>query len=353
MRVALATDAWTPQVNGVVRTLTETVDRLRLRGNMVETITPDQFRTMACPGYGEIRLAIAPRFNVHRRLRAFAPDIVHIATEGPIGWCARSWCLANDIPFTSAFHTRFPDYAALRTGLSPDFFWPIMRRFHGPSRAVLASTHSLMQELADRGIAGTQLWTRGIDVALFRPDGAPHPLMADLPKPIMLSVGRVAIEKNLESFLACPVEGTKVIVGDGPALPMLRQSYPDAIFLGMLEGEALASAYRAADLFVFPSRTDTFGLVMIEALACGVPVAAYPVKGPLDVLGSNGRGLNDHLDQPVAALDEDLARAISGALMVNRNKAAIFGKSFDWETSTDQFVGTLRNVLAFDRTLAA
>lgn len=353
MKIVIATDAWLPQVNGVVRTLTETIGRLRQRGYEVDVISPDQFRTMPCPGYSEIRLAIAPRFGVRRRLCRHRPDIVHIATEGPIGWSARNWCLSNDIPFTSAFHTRFPDYAALRTGLSAERFWPLMRRFHAPSRAVLTSTVGLMDELASRGIGHTHLWSRGIDLDLFRPDLVPQGRLANLPRPILLSVGRVAVEKNLEAFLECRTPGTKVVVGDGPALSMLKRRYPDAVFTGALKGAELAIAYAAADVFVFPSRTDTFGLVMIEALACGVPVAGYPVAGPLDVIGRHGRGPFDTLKQEVGAVDEDLALAIQRALTMQRADAARYGRSFDWDKSTDQFCAAMETALSSGDKLAA
>lgn len=345
MRIAIATDAWFPQVNGVVRSISTTVGILMERGYEVEPITPDQFLTVPMPGYSEIRLAIAPRFAARRALKAFRPDVVHIVTEGPIGWTTRAWCKANGVRFTTAFHTRFPDYAAARTGISPDRFWPIMRRFHKSSSAVLVSTPRLGEELAGRGIDRARLWTRGIDKAVFHPEGDIHPALANLPKPILLSVGRVAVEKNLEVFLGLATPGTKVIVGDGPDLVMLKERYPDAVFLGALHAEALASAYRAADVFVFPSLTDTFGLVMIEALACGVPVAGFPVPGPLDVVGLNGRGPTDALTQPLGALDEDLAHAISNAAKMDRKVVAQYGASFDWNYSTDQFLGVLQDVM--------
>jgi len=346
MRLAICTDAWAPQVNGVVRTLMTTVDRLIERGHEVELVTPSQFFTFALPGYSEIRLAMAPRFGTRRTLRAFAPDIVHIATEGPIGWSARGWCKAERVPFTSAFHTRFPDYAAVRTGLSPARFWPLMRRFHAASEAVLVSTPTLAEELADHGMDHTRLWSRGIDNALFHPNHARHPALRDLPRPIMLNVGRVAVEKNLTAFLDAEVPGTKVVVGDGPDLAALRARYPDAVFSGALSGEALASAYCAADVFVFPSRTDTFGLVMIEALACGVPVAAYPVPGPIDVIGPGGRGPDGMLPMTVGALDEDLGRAIERALGCDRLGAATHGASYSWDNATDQFVAAISEALA-------
>ncbi len=341
MRIAIATDAWVPQVNGVVRTLQMTIKLLRERGNEVTVISPDQFRTLPCPGYGEIRLAIAPRIGVRKMLARTMPDIVHIATEGPIGWSTRRWCISHNVPFTTAFHTRFPDYASVRTGLSADFFWPVMRRFHAPARAVLAATPRLMDELASRGIAQTRLWTRGIDTAIFRTGLAPYPALASLPRPIMLSVGRVAVEKNLESFLEAKVAGTKVVVGDGPARAELQARYPDAVFTGSLSGGELAQAYSAADVFVFPSKTDTFGLVMIEALACGVPVAGYPVPGPLDIIGANGCGAFDQLAKPVGAVDESLETSIVRALACDRQGIAPFGASFTWDNAADQFLGAL------------
>jgi glycosyltransferase involved in cell wall biosynthesis len=343
VRIAIATDAWAPQVNGVVRTLEMTVNLMRERGHDVTVISPDQFRTLPCPGYGEIRLALAPRFGLRKTLGEFRPDIVHISTEGPIGWSTRRWCMTNNIPFTTAFHTRFPDYASVRTGLSPDFFWPVMRRFHAPSRAVLSATPRLSDELAGRGIAHTRPWTRGIDTAIFKPGLDPHPALANLSRPILLSVGRVAIEKNLESFLNADFEGTKVVVGDGPALEELKARYPDAIFTGSLNGSELAQAYAAADVFVFPSKTDTFGLVMIEALACGVPVAGYPVPGPLDIIGANGIGPTNELGGAVGAVSESLPQAIADALSCNPTNAAEYGARFTWDNAADQFIFALDN----------
>ncbi len=341
MKIAIATDAWAPQVNGVVRTLEMTVKLLRERGHEVTVISPDQFRTVPCPGYGEIRLALAPRFGLRKTLADFEPDIVHISTEGPIGWSTRRWCITNDVPFTTAFHTRFPDYASVRTGLSPDFFWPVMRRFHAPSQAVLSATPRLSEELASRGIVHTRPWTRGIDTAIFRIGLERHPALANLPRPILLSVGRVAIEKNLESFLGASVAGTKVVVGDGPALEELKRRYPDAVFTGSLTGTELAQAYAAADVFVFPSKTDTFGLVMIEALACGVPVAGFPVPGPLDVIGLDGCGPYGELVQPVGAVGQSLSHAITKALSCNREAAAEYGARFTWGNAADQFLSAL------------
>lgn len=351
MRIAICTDAWHPQVNGVVRTLAATVERLNARGHEVELITPSQFRTIPLPGYSEIRLAMAPRFGTRRTLTDFAPDVVHIATEGPIGWSARSWCKASGVPFTSAFHTQFPEYAAARTGLKPDRFWPLMRRFHNASRAVLVSTPTLAGELERQGIGQTRPWTRGIDRELFHPGHAPLPELARLNGPLLLNVGRVAIEKNLTAFLDADVLGTKIVVGDGPDLSRLKARYPQVRFLGALHGEALAQAYCSADVFVFPSRTDTFGLVMIEALACGVPVAAFPVPGPLDIVGAGGCGPGSDLPMTIGALDEDLARAIQKALRCDKLGAAVHGASYNWDRATDQFIKAVGEAVQSDREL--
>ncbi len=345
LKIAIATDAWYPQINGVVRTLGATVAELDRRGHEVELITPERFLTVPMPGYAAIRLAMAPRFSARRMLDDFKPDIVHIATEGPIGWSARGWCKARGVPFTTAFHTRFPEYAALRTGISAERFWPIMARFHGASRAVLVATQSLAEELARRGIAHTRNWSRGIDSWQFRPDGEKLPELADLARPILLNVGRVAPEKGLSAFLDADVPGTKVVVGDGPALEDYRRRYPEVHFLGSLAGENLAAAYRSADCFVFPSRTDTFGLVVIEALACGLPVAAFPVPGPVDIVGRQGRGVDGAMPATIAVLDDDLGHAIRAALRLDRHAAAVFGSRFTWERATDQFLAAITDAL--------
>lgn len=348
MKLTIATDAWFPQVNGVVRSLAATVTELERRGVDIELITPEQFLTVPLPGYASIRLAVAPRFGVGRALAEYSPDLVHIATEGPIGWAARSWCIAHKVPFTTAFHTRFPEYASVRTGISAERFWPIMQRFHAPSQAVLVSTRTLARELAARGIIRTRQWSRGIDASLFRPAGPLHSMMAELSGPVLLYVGRVASEKNLEAFLSLDRPGTKVVVGDGPSRARLSAHYPQAVFLGSLVGEDLAAAYRSADCFVFPSLTDTFGLVVIEALACGVPVAAYPVAGPIDILGIEGKGPNNELKQPAGALEFDLGLAVDRALQAKRGTASKLGAQYSWERATDQFVDAITQVLVSD-----
>lgn len=343
MKIAICTDAWHPQINGVVRSLTMTVTQLIERGHEVELVTPQQFRTMPLPGYSEIRLALAPRFGTRRTLTDFVPDIVHIATEGPIGWSARSWCLAHDVPFTTAFHTRFPDYASARTGIDAKRFWPLIRRFHAPARAVLVATPSLGAELESRGLPQWHLWGRGIDRKQFHPNHDPLPELATLPGPVLLNVGRVATEKNLTAFLDAHAPGTKVVVGDGPDLEALKARYPKVHFLGALSGKLLAQAYCSADVFVFPSRTDTFGLVLIEALACGLPVAAYPVAGPLDIIGPKGRGPNNTLPATIGALDEDLGLAIRRALRLDPLDASIIGATYSWDRATDQFLVAIGN----------
>ena len=353
LKIAIATDAWYPQVNGVVRTLAATVAELDRRGHEVELITPERFVTVPMPGYATIRLAMAPRFSARRMLDNFAPDVVHIATEGPIGWSARSWSKSRNVPFTTAFHTRFPDYAAVRTGISAERFWPIMRRFHAASRGVLVAAASLADELRARGIGQVRPWTRGIDGWQFHPEGEKLAAITGLPGPIWLNVGRVAPEKNLEAFLDADVPGSKVVVGDGPLLAEMQARYPHVHFIGALAGENLAAAYRAADCFVFPSKTDTFGLVVIEALASGVPVAAFPVPGPIDVVGRHGRGVDNVMPATIAALDDDLAVAMRRALGLDRRAAAVFGSRFTWERATDQFLTALVQAVADDRELVA
>jgi glycosyltransferase involved in cell wall biosynthesis len=340
MRIALVSDAWAPQVNGVVRTLTTTVERLRADGHTVETLTPDQFRTVPCPSYPEIRLALGCGRAVASRLAGLQPEAIHIATEGPLGWAARRWCVDRGVPFTTSFHTRFPDYVAMRSRLPADWFWPIVRRFHGPASRVFAATETLADELAERGLPHTHRWSRGVDLSLFGPDVAPLPALAGRKGPILLSVGRVAVEKNIEAFLSTDVPGTKVVVGDGPARAMLEKRFPGAVFTGALHGERLASAYAAADLFVFPSLTDTFGLVMIEALASGLPVAGFPVRGPIDIIGMDGVGMFGGTAR-IGALDENLETAIRIAMTADRTACATEGRRYGWDRCTGQFLSGL------------
>lgn len=335
MRILIVSDAWEPQINGVVRTLQATIAELRKAGHEVSVVSPDLFRSVPCPSYPEIRLAFAGWRKIGQHIRAFAPQAIHISTEGPLGLAARRWCLRNTFPFTTAYHTRFPEYVAARLPVSPAFIWRFIRWFHRPARHIMVATRSLARELAEQGLSQTMMWERGVDHDLFRADRAPLRAYAGLARPIQLYVGRVAVEKNIGAFLDCVGSGTKVIVGDGPALAQLKARYPQALFLGKLSGETLASAYSGADVFVFPSRTDTFGLVVIEALSCGTPVAAYPVPGPGDIV-RDGAG----------ALDEDLGRAIDAALACGRADAAALGARFSWTNCTAQFAKALSFVPA-------
>ncbi|MET0360710.1 MAG: glycosyltransferase family 1 protein [Sphingobium sp.] len=333
MRIAIVTDAWSPQVNGVVRTLLTIRTELEAMGHEVRVISPDGYGSMPCPTYPEIRLALVRAGTIGRAIAAFMPEAVHLATEGPLCLAARRWCLRQGVPFTTAYHTHFPDYVAQRTGLPAFWLWRYVRWFHGPAQAVLVSTPSVRAQLRAHGLTKLRHWGRGVDLTAFTPD-APSPTMfAGLPRPVQLYVGRVAVEKNLEAFLATRHPGTKVIVGDGPARAPLERAYPEARFLGALFGEALAGAYAGADVFVFPSRTDTFGLVMIEALACGTPVAAYPVTGPVDIV-TPGTG----------ALSDDLESAIRDALACDRTACAAYGSSFSWKRSAQEFLAALHPI---------
>ncbi|WP_267394967.1 MULTISPECIES: glycosyltransferase family 1 protein [unclassified Sphingomonas] len=330
MRIAIVTDAWAPQVNGVVRTLTAVSRELIAMGHQLLIVSPEQFRSLPCPSYPEIRLALTGRRGVARLLEPFAADAVHIATEGPLGLAARRWCLRRGQRFTTAYHTQFPAYVAARTGIDPAWPWRYIRWFHRPSEAILSSTPSVDAVLAGQGLGQARRWGRGVDLALFTPEGARDVQIRGLPGPVQLYVGRVAVEKNIEQFLAARHPGSKVVVGDGPARAELAARYPQVHFLGARFGEDLAAAYRAADVLVFPSRTDTFGLVMIEALACGTPVAALPAIGPRDLL-----------DPAVGAMHDDLDRAIAAALRLDRAACAAYGAGFTWANSARQFLGNL------------
>ncbi len=322
------TDAWHPQVNGVVRTLESLRAALQALGHEVRIASPEGRASMALPTYPDIRLTLFPRRGLERLIRDFAPDAIHIATEGTMGLSARAICLRQGRSFTTAFHTRFADYVRLRLPWMPlSWLYRLLRWFHDPAHAVLVPTRSLMRELEGWGMRSMQLWSRGVDSAHFRPQpGASLPFA----RPIWLNVGRVAVEKNLEAFLRLDLPGTKVVVGDGPHRAALEKAYPAARFMGLLDGADLVSAYSAADVFVFPSRTDTFGLVLLEALACGTPVATYPVQGPLDVIGQ--------AQPPVGVLDEDLGKACLQALRLDRGAARAFAKSQAWQSVAQQFL---------------
>ena len=330
LAIALVTDAWSPQVNGVVRTLTAVTSILEAWGHRVTIISPDQYRSLPCPSYPEIRLALTGRNTVGRRLDALSPDAIHIATEGPLGLAARRYCLARGLAFTTAYHTQFPDYLARRTGLPAATFWPYIRWFHRPARGIMVATDTVRAQLRAQGLVNLRHWSRGVDLSAFSPLTEPPELFLNLPRPIQLYVGRVAVEKNVEAFLESRHPGSKVVVGDGPALDRLEKAYPEAHFLGSKTGRDLAACYAGADVFVFPSKTDTFGLVMIEALACGTPVAAYPVQGPLDILTPQ-----------TGVMANSLEEAIAAALRLNRDDCAAHGAGFTWEASARQFLAAL------------
>jgi len=332
MRILVATDAWHPQVNGVVRTLAMMAEAASTLGAEISFLTPESFRTFALPSYRDLRLALPYSAKISRLIAEARPDSIHIATEGPIGLLVRRYCRKHGLTFTTSFHTRFPEYISARLPIPESWIWAVLRWFHAPSQAVMAATPALATELRNRGFRNVVLWPRGVDAGLF------HPRAVDLglPRPVFLCVGRVAVEKNLEAFLELDLPGSKVIVGDGPARASLVRKYPQAVFLGARQGEALAQAYAGADVFVFPSKTDTFGLVQLEALACGVPVAAFPVTGPRDVIA----------DHPVGVLSEDLRAACLGALHVSREACRAFALTHSWENSARQFIGHMTRVAA-------
>jgi glycosyltransferase involved in cell wall biosynthesis len=325
MRILIATDAWRPQVNGVVHTLERMSAAAREWNVEFVFLTPQGFSSVPTPTYPEIRLALAWPWEVARRIDAASPDHIHIATEGPIGWATRRYCRKRGRLFTTSYHTRFPEYLAARTRLPADVTYAALRAFHAPAAATLAPTASIKNELTRRGFGRVKVWTRGVDHELYRP--RPRDAL-DLPRPIFLYVGRIAVEKNLEALLDLDLPGSLVIVGDGPARAWLERHYRRARFLGPLFGETLARVYASADVFAFPSKTDTFGIVMVEALACGLPVAAFPVAGPLDVIGDSGAG----------ALDRDLRAACLAALDIPRQRAHEHSLRFTWRECARQFL---------------
>jgi glycosyltransferase involved in cell wall biosynthesis len=330
MRILVATDAWHPQVNGVVRTLAMMAEAAKQFGVEMSFLTPQSFRTFAMPSYPDLRLALPGPGKTAQLIEQATPDSIHIATEGPIGFLARRYCRKHRLPFTTSFHTRFPEYVSARLPIPESWIWAALRWFHGPSRAVMAATPALASELRTRGFRNVVLWPRGVDAKLF------HPRTVDLglPRPIFVCVGRVAVEKNLEAFLDLDLPGTKLIVGDGPARAALARKYPRAVFFGARQGEELAQAYAGSDVFVFPSRTDTFGLVLLEALASGLPVAAFPVTGPRDVIGA----------APVGVLNEDLQAACLAALKISPQACLEFAEKHTWEASARAFVDQMADI---------
>lgn len=336
MKLMIVTDAWKPQVNGVVRTLTMTMQEMEAMGHEVELLTPLEFRTVPCPTYPDIRLSILPGKQVGRRIQRYMPDALHIATEGPLGLAARRYAMQNGLPFTTAYHTRFPEYVAARFGVPLSWTYRFLRWFHGASQAVMAPTMVVKKDLEKYGFGNVVIWSRGVDLNVFRPQECKR---LDSAPPIFLYVGRVAVEKNIEAFLELDLPGSKWVAGDGPALASLRAKYPAVNYLGVLNPAELAEVYASADVFVFPSKTDTFGLVLLEAMACGLPVAAYPVTGPIDVLGESAAG----------SLHEDLRTACLEALSIDREVARAHAETFSWRAATEQFVSHLHPTVGADR----
>ena len=334
MRILVVTDAWRPQVNGVVHSLEAMSKAARALGADIDFLTPEGFRTIGLPTYSEIRLALAPPWVVARRIDEAHADHVHIATEGPLGLAARRICIARRQPFTTSYHTRFPEYLFARTRFPLSWSYAALRAFHNAGAGMMASTPRLADELFARGFHKPLIWSRGVDADLFRPRES----ALDLPRPIFLYAGRLAVEKNLEAFLALDLPGSKVVVGDGPARRGLEATFPDAHFLGLRIGEALAEVYASADVFVFPSLTDTFGIVLLEAMASGVPVAAFPVPGPIDVVAPEAGVLSD-----------DLRAACLAALDIPRASARAYALKFTWEASARQFLDNVRVAREQDR----
>lgn len=330
MRILIISDAWHPQVNGVVVTLRMLTRELQSLGHVVEVIGPDRFRTVSMPGYRSIRLAVAPSRRLAPMIEAFAPDAVHIATEGPLGWAARRWALGAGASFTTSFHTRFPEYLHARALVPLSLSYALLRGFHGRAHGTMVATGSLRRELAGRGFCNLRPWSRGVDLQRFQP-GEPEPW--PWPRPIFLYVGRLAVEKSVARFLALDLPGTKVVVGDGPQRAALEAAYPDAKFVGERHEAALTKAYAGADVFVFPSATDTFGLVLLESLACGTPIAAFPVTGPADILANAEPG--------VGALDPDLRQAALRALEGDRSACRAHAKRFSWRACAELFCSNL------------
>ena len=337
MRILIATDAWHPQVNGVVRTLTSLARSASALGAEVQFLTPEGFFSVGVPTYPGLRMAVPNRREIARRIEAASPDAIHIATEGPIGWSVRAYCRRRKLAFTTSYTTRFPEYIAVRSIVPAGLSYAVLRHFHAVAAMTMVATSSLRQELSAKGFRKLGTWTRGVDTGLFNPD---DPAELDLPRPIFLTVGRVAVEKNLEAFLALNLPGSKVVIGEGPQRAELERRYPKVRFLGEKTGQDLTSHLAAADVFVFPSLTDTFGVVQLEALACGTPVAAFPVTGPLDVIA----------EHPVGALDSDLRSACIRALRMSRETCRSFALERSWENSARQFIGNL-SVLQASRSL--
>ncbi|MCC7225885.1 MAG: glycosyltransferase family 1 protein [Burkholderiaceae bacterium] len=328
-RLLIVTDAAAPQVNGVVRTIGNTTRQLEAMGIEVQMLTPERFKTVACPSYPEIRLSLTTSRTVERIIEEINPDALHVSTEGPLGWHVRRIALRRGWKFTTAYHTRFPEYVHARTGIPAAWIYKVFKRFHGAASAVLAPTPTIRDNLILNGFERIVQWTHGVDHDIFYPRIEQNPVNKQ--NPVFLYVGRLAIEKNVEAFLKLDLPGTKWVAGVGPAEQDLRRKYPGAKYIGVLSQDDLARLYSEADVFVFPSLTDTFGLVMVEAMACGLPVAAFPVPGPLDVIGNSGAGV----------MDTDLRAACLRALEIPRERAIAHAKTFSWEIASRKKLNAL------------
>lgn len=324
MRLLIATDAWYPQINGVVRSIERMMDHAADCRAEVVLITPEDFRSVPLPSYPEIQLAFCRPARLAREIVRLRPTHIHLPTEGPIGHVARRLCVRHDLPFTTCYHTRLPEYVRTRLPVPIDLTYRLMRRFHNAGQGTMVATESLAEELAGRGFTNLRRWSRGVDTTVFTPDRRAD---LGLKGPVFLYVGRLAVEKSVEDFLRLDLPGTKLVVGDGPARAQLEAAYPDARFLGTLIGPDLAQVYASADVFVFPSRTDTFGMVLLEALASGLPIAAYPTPGPKDVVGTSGTGI----------LDEDLNRAAREAVLIPSERCRAHALKFSWQASAEAF----------------
>jgi glycosyltransferase involved in cell wall biosynthesis len=334
MRVLIATDAWRPQVNGIALTLAALARNAPDVGLEVEFLTPEGFSSFPVPTYPSLRLSLPRRGEVSRRIEAAQPQAIHVATEGTLGLAARAYCLRRKLPFTTSYTTRYPQYIAARSPIPESWTYAALRRFHSASALTMVATPSLWNDLTARGFRNLGFWTRGVDTALFSPENRAE---LNLPRPIFLCAGRVAVEKNLEAFLSLDLPGSKVVIGEGPQEAELKHRFPKAHFLGLKMGADLAAHIAAADVFVFPSRTETFGVVQLEALACGVPVAAFRVMGPKDVIG----------DHPVGVLDDDLRRACLRALSISRSACRNFAQGYSWQNSARQFASHLKPIHVF------
>lgn len=328
MRIVIVTDAWAPQTNGVVSTLRQTVQWLEQFGHELFLVTPRMFRSTPCPTYPEIRLSLFPYRKLARYIDEFQPQALHIATEGPLGLAARRYCVRNGLAFTTSYHTQFPQYLRSRFPIPTSLSYRALRWFHGAATHCMVSTATVRAQLAGQGFRNLVQWQRGVDTELFRPRGKDF---LQLPRPIAACVGRVAVEKNIDAFLRMPWSGTRLVIGDGPELPRLKAQYPNAVYAGFRFGEDLAQHMAAADVLVFPSRTDTFGLVNLEAMACGVPVAAYPVAGPIDVIDDGLTGI----------LDEDLGRAAWRALLLDPQACRDRALRSGWDACSREFESNL------------